>query len=589
MIDVLEYLDSKNFTYKREGNEAVIQCPNCNRQKLYISLVSGLYHCFYCEVTYPGSEYAKGHINKLQELLGDSLPISSVTQFIDHKKNQEEKNYTIKVNEYHSALLNHKQGLRYLFNRGFTQETIIRFKLGLAKCARDINGESIEHEWISIPIFENDTPKLIKYRQLPPEDPKLEKYTREAGGKSILFNGDVIEKFEELVIAEGELDAITLIQNGYENVIGITGGAGTLLPPWFDKLILKSKLFLILDPDPVGQKSAREVWATRLGVSKCWNVLLPENEDINSFFLNHKKEDFDKILKSSYQFKVDGIINLTDALYDLYLKSKSKENFEIYPLPWKNVNKLLGGGLSRKHLTVLGGLPGTGKTTLALQIMWYFAKQYKMPGLFFCLEMPETQLAIKVVQLNEDYSYDQIRPDEALVYSQHLEDIPIYFGYSSKIKPDLFYNTMKAARDRYGIEFGVFDNLQRMIRTGEEADMGKASGMFKDLVMDLNIPFILISQPRKMSADDEITYEMLKGSSAIPADADEVVLMNRKRQTSIKYGSEEKDQEKQDDSMLLDRLSSTTNIILDKTRYAPGGIAKLKFIGEKSRFEEINI
>jgi replicative DNA helicase len=342
----------------------------------------------------------------------------------------------------------------------------------------------------------------------------------------------------------------------------------------------------VLDSDSAGQKAARDVWAARLGVGKCWNVLLPENYDVNQFFLDHKKEDFDALLKSSTQYKVDGLLSLGDALYDLYLQSKNKDNFEKFALPWKNVNKILGGGLSRKHLTVIGGVPGCGKTSLSLQILWHFAKNYNIPGLFFCLEMPETQLAIKVVQLNENLDYMSVRPDEALVYSQHLENLPIYFGYSSKVKPDIFYNTMKAARDRYGVEFGVFDNLQRMIRTGEEADMGKASGMFKDLVMDLNIPFILISQPRKMGQDDEITYEMLKGSSAIPADADEVILLNRRRQGSSKMGGEEKEKEKKDEGMWMDRLSPITEVILDKTRYAPGGIAKLKFLGEKSRFVE---
>jgi len=51
---------------------------------------------------------------------------------------------------------------------------------------------------------------------------------------------------------------------------------------------------------------------------------------------------------------------------------------------------------------------------------------------------------------------------------------------------------MVEVRNRYGVGIGVFDNLQRMIRSGEEADMGKASGMFKDITMDLNMPFLLI-------------------------------------------------------------------------------------------------
>lgn len=578
MIDVIDYVSSKGFQFKRSGDEIVLTCPQCGKEKLYINITNSLYHCFVCQVERPGSDFSSGHFNKLKELLGDSLPISSVAQFIDRPKNQNETNYSIKVNEYHSNLLANKQALRYLISRGLTQESIDRFNLGYAFFGVKVNEEVVEHGWISIPVYENNIPKLIKYRQLPPEDNRVEKYIRETGGKSILFNGDVIEKNEEIIIVEGEFDAITLLQNGYENVVGITGGAGTLLPVWYDKLVLKSKITLILDNDPVGQKAAREVWATRLGVGKCWNVLLPETtKDISDFFLKSTKEEFNKLLQASHQYKVDGLMSLTDALYDLYLKSKSRDTFEIFPLPWNNVNKLLGGGLSRKRLVVLGGIAGVGKTSWALQVLWHFAKVHKIPGLFFCLEMPETDLAIKVVQLNEGLTYHDINPSHALTYSNNLENVPIYFGYSSKVTPEIFYNTMKAARDRYGVEFGVFDNLQRMIRTGEESDMGKASGMFKDLVMDLNIPFILISQPRKLNSEDEPTYDDLKGSSCLSQDPDIVILLHRKRN---KIGNNDVQELRED------RLNPLAEVIVDKSRYAQGGFTKLKLLGAESKFVE---
>jgi KaiC/GvpD/RAD55 family RecA-like ATPase len=578
MIDVLDYISNKGLVFKREGSEILIFCPSCGRQKLSININSGLFQCWHCQGEQPSSEYSHGHISRLVELFGDALPIHSVSQFIDQNKNKPDPNYTIKINEYHSALLENKYALRYLVKRGISIESIKRFKLGLAKFSTKVNEKDIEHEWISVPSYEGGIPKLIKYRQLPPEHEELGKYIREAGGKSILFNGDILDKFDEVILTEGEIDAIILLQAGYENVVGITGGAGTLLPPWQEKLSMKSKIYLCLDADPVGQKAAFNVWATRLGINKCWNVLLPEGFDINKYFLQSTKNDFDLLLKSASLFKSDGLLSLTDALYDLYLQSKNKDNFEKFALPWKNVNKLIGGGLSRKHLTVLGGIAGSGKTTFAMQILWHLAKTYKLPGLFFCLEMPETQLAIKVVQLNENITFGEIRPDEALVYSQHLEDLPIYFGYSSKVTPNIFYNTMKAARDRYGVEFGVFDKIQRMVRTGEKTDMGRASGMFKDLVMDLNIPFILISQPRKLNSEEEPTYDDLKGSSSLSQDPDLIILIHRRRQKAL---NNEKVEE-----VKMDRLSEVTEVIVDKSRYASGGFTRLTFIGNRSKFVE---
>ena len=171
------------------------------------------------------------------------------------------------------------------------------------------------------------------------------------------------------------------------------------------------------------------------------------------------------------------------------------------------------------------------------------------------------------MQLEYNLHIDEVNPMDGLVYADSLKDLPLYFGYSSKVTPDIFYNTMKEARNRYGVQIGVFDNLQRMVRTGEEKDIGQGSGVMKDIVMDLNMMLILVSQPRKMNREDNPTYDDLKGSSAIPADADEVILLHRKR--AVEGGA----------------LEPTTRVIVDKSRFAPGGRAFLKMEGAYSRFD----
>jgi KaiC/GvpD/RAD55 family RecA-like ATPase len=565
MEEILDYLGSKGVQYKLNGTEAVIVCPVCNKEKLYINTTTGVYHCFYCEAKNPYSFTAKGHFSRLKEMWGDIIPISPVI----NSKNQREQDYSEKVDRYHNGLLVNKEALRYLMKeRGLTEESINRFKLGYA--------HKYDQDWIVLPSYENGIPKLLKYRKLPPNrNDKIEKYIREEGAKSILFNGDILEEegCDEVIIAEGEIDAITLLQHGYKYVVGATGGAGTLLPTWFDKLILKSKIHLMLDSDEAGQTAARNTWAARLGVNRCWNVILPKGEDINSYLKDNSKEELDEIINKAIQFKVEGISNISDVFYDLHDKLQRKIETDIFPLPWSNVNKLLGGGLARKRLTVLGGQPKVGKTSYSTQVCYYLAKNYNIPSLTFCLEMPETDLATKVLQLEFDLTVEEIKRGSILPYIQQLEGLPMYFGYKAKITPDVFYHTMKEARARYGIELGVFDNLQAMVRTGKEADIGNATKMFKDLAMELNIMFILVSQPRKPAEDKEgtFTYYDLKGSSAIPADADEVILLWRKRMEG---------------NNAIASFSSSTSVIVDASRYAPGGRTTLYFEGAKSRFEE---
>lgn len=564
LIDVLEYIVSKGIEFKSEGNELVIPCPYCGKQKLYINRYSGKYHCFVCQAENPTSPYVKGHISYLQEMWGDIVPLTSVADRIEPNRNQKEVDLTLLTERYHAELRNNKNAYKYLaIQRGFTDETIDRFKLGYVRMH--------DHDWISIPSYEEGVPKLLKYRQVPPETQEKEKYVREFGSKSILFNGDILEEEDDIFVCEGEFDTISLIQAGYENAVGVTGGAGTLLPQWYDKLVSK-RVTLIFDKDDAGQNAARDVWATRLGIHKCWNVILTDDvKDVNEFFLKYTPEKFNEILSKAGQFKIKGISSLKEALYELYRRGTSTDTLEKFQLPWNNVNKLLNGGFARQRLTVIGGSPGAGKTSISLQILHFLAITQNVPGLFFCMEMPETSLAVKIVQLHFDLANNEVNPNDALVYAEQLTDVPIYFGYSSKITPKIFYNTMVEARNRYGIQFGVFDNLQRLVRTGEEKDMSQASGIFKDITMDLDLPFVLISHFRKINEEEKPTIWDLKGSGAIPADSDETILMYRKRTNK-------------DESEYS--LSPSTTIIVDKSRFSAGGSTRLYFQGDKSKFIE---
>jgi len=559
MNEVIVYLDSKKIEYKVSGDEAVLKCPYCNRPKLYLNTKTQLFHCFYCEARNPESPFVKGHFRQLQQTWGDLLNIQPTKPTTKEK----DPDFTDLATRYHNAIWKNKKALKYLLQRGITKESIKKFKLGFAHFEKQ--------DWISIPIFEKGTAKLIKYRKLPPDTrPDLEKYKRETNGKSILFNSDCIEKFDEIFVVEGELSALSMIQAGYENVVGITGGAGTLKSDWYDQLVMKKKIILIFDADEAGQKAAKEVWATRLGVDKCYNVVLPAGEDVDSFLLKYDKDRLDECINKATRFKVDGIYSLAESLYLLYERGLNQDTVRL-PLPWDSVNNLLDGGIEKNWLVVVGGIPGAGKTSFVINTLHYYSKKYNIPSLFFCLEMPESYLALKVIQLEKNLTYQEIDPTDALAYLTDMEEIPMYFGYKSRITVDVFYNTLKAARDRFGIGVAAFDNLQAMVRSDKESDFAKASGAFKEMAMDLNMPFILISQPRKINAERSITYDDLKGSGAIPAFADAVILLNRKR---VK------------ESESFSAFEEKTVVIVDKSRYAKGGKTLLRFEGAKSKFFE---
>lgn len=572
---VLEYIEEKKFEYRISGDEVNLKiCPYCSRAdwKFYINQNTRLFLCHHASCA------VKGHISKLKKTLGDLIEIEAPI------REEENKDFTSIVEESHMLLLENEEWLKYLDDQGITLDAINRFKLGVRKLHKNL--------WFVYPSMIKGVPKYVKYRLFPfdrelstkEKEAGLSKFQREKGAASILFNQDVLEKHDEAIITEGERDAITLLMYGYENVVGTTGGAQTLDPAWYDVLKEKKKLFLVFDADEAGRKGAKDTWASRLGYGKCYNVELPDGMDVTEYFLEgNTKGDFATLLEQAEPFKIPGIKSITSILYDM---SKNPEEDPFYPLPWKCANDLLGGGFKDGELITMSAPPGIGKTTMALQISAQFAYLMHKPTLFFCMEMTYAQLVRIFVCHCLGKPWHEFRKDDAGFIVRQFEEVPIYFGYAPRIKPLQIQQTFLEARDRFGIEFFVFDNLHTLVREHDKVTerVGAASKMFKDLAMEMMLPILLIAQPRKMEKDEVMHYYVIKDSSAIPADSDIVILLHRNRTKEDEHVEKTDGQEVQWGNTRHATFEDKTRFIVDKVRESAGGECKLMFDGNYRQF-----
>lgn len=568
MDPVLDYVQEKGWEYQISGDEVIVKrCVFCGREtwKLYINRKSRLFQCF------RASCGAKGHISKLKKHIGDVIDIEGFK--VEEKK---EVDFSALVEDCHMKLLESEEYIRYLDDCGITLEAINRFKLGIRKANKNF--------WLLYPSMNNGQPAYIKYRILPFEreltdtekGQGLTKFKREKGATSILFNQDVLDDFDTVIVTEGERDAITLLMAGYDNVVGTTGGAQTLKTEWYDVLKEKKQIYLVFDSDEAGQKGVKEVWANRLGFSKCHIVQLPKTtKDVTEYFMEgNTPDDFDKLLADSEPIALPGVKSLLSILHDM---AQEKAEDKYIPLPWDRANDLLDGGVRGGELITLSAPPGVGKTTMAMQIISKVSYQMKKPVLFFCQEMTFDKLARLYVCHTLDKPWGEFMKDDALLLSTQFEEAPVYFGYSPRLTPEQVMHTFLEARDRFGVEFFVFDNLHTLIREHDKVTerIGAASKMFKDLAMEMQVPILLIAQPRKMEKDEVMFYYTIKGSSDIPADSDIVLLLHRAR---------ERLQEGQESTSAS--FSPITDFIVDKSRESAGGRFKLYFDAAYRQFIE---
>ena len=113
-------------------------------------------------------------------------------------------------------------------------------------------------------------------------------------------------------------------------------------------------------------------------------------------------------------------------------------------------------------------------------------------------------------------------------------------------------------------------------------EVGLAVQAFKFLAEEMEIPVVLIAQPRKVNPDAIMTAQDLKDSSSIYSDCDHLILMHRKRRTGMDTGG-------MDTGGLDTAFDPTTLIRVEASRYNAGGETLLYFHGEYSRFDEMNL
>lgn len=206
---------------------------------------------------------------------------------------------------------------------------------------------------IAIPIRDVDgNTKFHKYRR----DPKSvdgPKYTYDTGSTRALFGIQYLQYARNVIIAEGELDALLLQSRGFFSVSS-TGGAGTWDKEWSD-LLKDKEVFICFDLDDAGIKGAFNV-ARYLPGAKI--ILLPEKigkaGDVTDYFskMGKSNEDFRALMETGTSYYVPvRVVELDDDPKNIKkLVAKIMKEADVV---MKNKRDLANAGQYFRHLEIL--------------------------------------------------------------------------------------------------------------------------------------------------------------------------------------------------------------------------------------------
>ena len=322
-VNLVELLKSKGLPVKKQGNQYLVCCPfhNDHHPSLAIDLQTNLFKCFGCGVSGDAIRFIELYEKKdfrqaVQSLTADFTETASPATSGDPPPAQKLLQRAVAL--YHETFLTTAAPQEYLAGRGITNpELYRRFQLGYANglLLRTIaakspltatlkslglltkSGEEFFSGCLTVPLLDvNGNAVGVYGRKINPQSRTRHLYL--PGARRGLVNRQAAFGSEQLVLTEAIIDALTLCQNGFSNVIPLYGASGFTTEHL--ELLAQTrpqKIYLCLDQDEAGAKAAHRIGQTLkengFNVTK---IELPV-KDVNDFFLSGKgKEDFTRLL-----------------------------------------------------------------------------------------------------------------------------------------------------------------------------------------------------------------------------------------------------------------------------------------------------
>ena len=239
------------------------------------------------------------------------------------------------------------------------------------------------------------------------------------------------------------------------------------------------------------------------------------------------------------------------------------------------------GGLQPSDLILLGGRPGLGKTSFALNIVWNAASVARQTCAVFSLEMSEMQVVQRLISMTSEIDGNRMRRgrlsdaefrsiSEA---SDALQRAPIYVEESSQLSVTDILAKSRRLQAEHGLGLVVVDYLQLIEGGGGDEgrvqEVARISRSLKAIARELQVPVLALSQLSRQieTRGTEPMLSDLRESGGLEADADLVMFLWQKDRK--------------------DRDENVVRLKLAKHRNGPTGDFDLHFQSELTRFRDL--
>lgn len=370
-----------------------------------------------------------------------------------------------------------------------------------------------EVEVICFPYFRDNELVNIKFR-----GPK-KTFKLNSGSELILWNINCLKEAKDCLICEGEIDALTFIEIGYENVLSVPNGAGSNLDYLNDYIDLFNpieKIYLSTDNDSKGIE-LRDELIRRLGPEKCYLVNLKDCKDANEFLLKYSGLELSEALRNAKQVPVKGIItvdHIYNDLIDLY------ENGIQPGLKINNISIDQYCTWELGKLAIETGEPGMGKSELIDYIVCRLNLMYGWKAAYFTpenypLKYHYCKLYEKFIGKKYKYQNNDIEFDMAF---EHIKQNFFYILNEDDLTIKSIIQSAKILISREGIKILIIDPYNKIDHQREKGETEtEYVSRFLDTLVNFarfyNILVILVAHPGKLQKGEVPNLYQISGSA----------------------------------------------------------------------------
>lgn len=351
--DFARHIGARTFV---KGEELFFEsCPYChgkgqgNRRSFSINLRTGQFKCFRSSCGMTG--------NML--ILARDFDFSLGNEFDEYYEPRKKYRTLPKPKE---SITPKPQAIQYLEERGITEETATKYQVTVQS----------EHPNVLVMPFFDDKGNMIsvKYRKTDfDRNTDNCKEWFEKNTKPILFGMlQCNTEHRKLVITEGQMDTLALATAGIDYAVSVpTGARGfTWVPYCWDWIITNFDEIIVFGDYERGIITLLDDIKVRFGALTVKHVekeAYKDCKDANDILRTYGAEYLRSCVENAVPVPVRDVVSLSDVQdVDIYKLEKVRTGF-------RDLDRLLYGGLPFGGVTLIAGKPGDGKSTLASQII----------------------------------------------------------------------------------------------------------------------------------------------------------------------------------------------------------------------------